>query len=215
MRIALAQPGIITDTSFACTAAQVCSEWRQAVLQGPKYSTAVSVKDSSWPQLQSLYHWLQRHSRLVDSLTCTFRGLDHPVLEQQQQQSCSHGRNVQGSLLASDYSEYIQGGLQILGLLAGMGLVELNVVFDVTRSGRPFSTEGHDLQGPALAGKLARLQGLQRLTLHGAVGHIPVPGSCLSGLAQLTRLTSLKITGSWSDGLKPLQQLLAQQLPLQ
>jgi hypothetical protein len=220
MRILLQQPDIITDTKFACTAAQVCSGWRQAVVDSPGHSKAVSLKDSSWPQLQSLYHWLQRHSRLVNTLAVTFRGrprgASQTVLQQQQQQqqqSSSHGQGVQGRLLASDHSEYTQGGLQILGLLAGKGLVELDMAFagSVGISG----AGGNALMGSALASKLARLQGLQRLTIHGADAAVLVPGSCLAGLAQLTRLTSLKISGEWSNVMPALQPLLEQPLPLQ
>jgi hypothetical protein len=69
------------------------------------------------------------------------------------------------------------------------------------------------LSGPGLAAALARLSNLQHLSLSKAES-TGIPTSCLSGVAQLSRLTSLSLGGQWSGGQLQLQQYLAQPLRL-
>jgi hypothetical protein len=67
--------------------------------------------------------------------------------------------------------------------------------------------------GPALSAALARLSNLQQLRLSTTIDAVAIPGRCLPGVAQLSRLTSLQLAG-WSDHMQSLQLLLAQPLPL-
>jgi hypothetical protein len=55
---------------------------------------------------------------------------------------------------------------------------------------------------------------LQQLRLSTTVDAWAIPCSCLSGVAQLSHLTSLQLAGEWSERMRPLQLLLAQPLPL-
>jgi hypothetical protein len=74
----------------------------------------------------------------------------------------------------------------------------------------------HSVDGPALSAALARLSNLQQLRLASATKYKNyIPGSCLAGVQQLNRLTSLVVDGCWSDIQQPLQQLLERPLQLQ
>jgi hypothetical protein len=62
---------------------------------------------------------------------------------------------------------------------------------------------------------LARLSSLQFLCLESSgCQHKAPPASCLEGIAQLSQLTELQLHNCWSNIDQPLQQLLAQPLPL-
>jgi hypothetical protein len=65
---------------------------------------------------------------------------------------------------------------------------------------------------------LGRLSSLQQLCLrrpYSEDSNASAAGNCLAGIVQLSRLTLLRLHGTWPDLQQPLQQLLAQPLPLQ
>jgi hypothetical protein len=65
----------------------------------------------------------------------------------------------------------------------------------------------------ALAAALQRLSSLHQLSLSSALSN-RLHGSCLADIKQLSRLTSLKLSGCWDAMDRPLQQLLLQPLLL-
>jgi hypothetical protein len=71
--------------------------------------------------------------------------------------------------------------------------------------------------GAALSAALAHLSSLQQLWLtnKSSFSSSSTPGSCLAGVAQLSRLTSLGLDGYWPELQQPLQQLLVQLPQLQ
>jgi hypothetical protein len=75
----------------------------------------------------------------------------------------------------------------------------------------PLDSIGVD--GRQLSALIARLSSLKQLSLNGP-GTGSMPGSCFEGIAQLTGLTALELGPCWWDVDEPLQQLLAQRLPL-
>jgi hypothetical protein len=69
----------------------------------------------------------------------------------------------------------------------------------------------------AVAAALAQLSSLQELHISGytATSRVNLPGACIAGLAQLSMLTSLQITGDWDLDLgNHLAQLLQHPLPV-
>jgi hypothetical protein len=73
-------------------------------------------------------------------------------------------------------------------------------------------------EAAALSDMLRRLSSLQQLCLGRPYGEASIAsgaGNCLAGIVHLSRLTLLKLHGTWPDIRQPLQQLLAQPLPLQ
>jgi hypothetical protein len=70
----------------------------------------------------------------------------------------------------------------------------------------------HGVQRPWHSCRTGTLEHLSLKKSHGNDSGIPT--SCLDGITQLNRLTSLKLGGQWSGGQQPLQQFLAQPLPL-
>jgi hypothetical protein len=118
----------------------------------------------------------------------------HTAAQQQQQE---------GWRLASFSSDLPRA--ELLAALPAHSLTHLDIYAGScsTRSG-----EGSN----AIAASLARLTSLQHLELW--IGTDGIPVSVLAGVAQLSQLTALTLQGWW-DGIKqPLEQLLAQQLPL-
>jgi hypothetical protein len=65
-----------------------------------------------------------------------------------------------------------------------------------------------------LSAALARFSNLQQLRLISNYNNPQHRGGCLAGIAQLTRLTFLDLDSTWRGVDQPLQQLLAQPLPL-
>jgi hypothetical protein len=72
-----------------------------------------------------------------------------------------------------------------------------------------------EIDSRALSAALAQLSNLQQLQLDCDEEAYQLPGSCLSSVAQLNRLTSFVMSGYWFAFEQPLQQLLLQPLPLQ
>jgi hypothetical protein len=75
----------------------------------------------------------------------------------------------------------------------------------------PIDSIGAD--GCRLSALIARLSSVKQLSLAGAARE-SMPGSCLEGIAQLTGLTALELSGYWPGVEESLQQLLSQSLPL-
>jgi hypothetical protein len=125
---------------------------------------------------------------------------DMSVRAQQQQQQEQQQRRLR--LVA--FSSNMLASSRMLAVLPAHSLTWLRMQF-------AFSTSS--LNGPVMSAALAQLSNLQQLQLGSGFGR-KVPGSCLAGIAQLSRLTTLTLTGTWSALDESLQQLLAHPLPL-
>jgi hypothetical protein len=117
--------------------------------------------------------------------------------EQQQQQGWRLAR----------FSSYMPGA-ELLAALPTHSLTHLELDDGGCSGCSTVSTEDDSTTAAALA----RLSSLQRLRLAAWTNGIPV--SALAGVAQLSRLTALSLYGNFEGIKQPLEQLLAQQLPL-
>jgi hypothetical protein len=120
----------------------------------------------------------------------------HAESQQQQQVRC-------GLHLASFCSD-LPWPAGMLDALPAHSLTRLDLNLTVTP----------EVRGSALAAALARLSCLQQLHLECMGSHVGIPGGCLAAVPQLSLLTSLSLAGNWSNFDRPLQQALAQPLPL-
>jgi hypothetical protein len=117
-------------------------------------------------------------------------------------------------LRISSFSSNAPGATAVLSVLPAHSLTQLHL--DVRSSKR--------IHSRALAA-LSQLTSLHELHLWDADMEAlsRAPGSCLTAIAQLRRLTKLELVGCWLDTtaataaaqLRPLQELLSQPLPLQ
>jgi uncharacterized membrane protein len=90
-------------------------------------------------------------------------------------------------------------------VLSAHSLTHLHLVLQEGAAGKLY---------PAELRQLARLSSLQQLHLQGSSLTFELPAGCLAGLAQLSRLTSLRLSGLLYGIMQELQQLLMQSLPL-
>jgi hypothetical protein len=116
--------------------------------------------------------------------------------QQQQQQ-------LQCGLRLASFSSNLPGAPALLHVLPGHSLTHLDLQLHT-------GTAAEHVQ----LSQLAHPSSLQELRLDGFFFYALADG-CLDGLARLSQLTSLRVTGSWRGINKQLQQLLVQPLPLQ
>jgi hypothetical protein len=234
-------PAVNTHPRVLCAAARTCKAWQEAVRHCGACNTAVVLPlRSELPQLCSFVRWLQNHAALVSSVTVTDgrpcraewtafgrEWQNHvEVFQQLLQQAMQlaavlpvtaaaaaaaqtgvvnqpqRQQQVPGLRLTS-YID-LPGDTSILAALPAHSLTRPDLDFRYSRV----------ISGAALSAALARLSNLQQLHLTTRRDAAAIPGCCLSSVAQLTALTSLQLDGYWSEYLQPLQQLLAQPLPL-
>uniref|UniRef100_A0A383W9B4 F-box domain-containing protein n=1 Tax=Tetradesmus obliquus TaxID=3088 RepID=A0A383W9B4_TETOB len=120
---------------------------------------------------------------------------------QQQQQQQQHGWRL------ASFSSDLPGAPALLHVLPAHSLTHLDLQLQPGAGAEEASAE---------LSQLTRLSSLQQLHL-GSSHRVQyqLPDGCLAGLAQLSQLTSLKLTGVWRGIKQQLQQLLVQPLPLQ
>jgi hypothetical protein len=233
LSVALDHPAISSDPKVLCAAACACKGWREAVLQSGACNTVITLDaDKTLLQHCSFMQWLAKHAPLVKSITavrrsitsvpgCTVHGLQREqhvaTLQQLLQQALQLAASPAPAATAQQQQQQRQQrGLRLSsftsnclvapGMLAALPAHSLtHLKFDVEHS--------KGLSGKVLAAALAQLSSLRHLNLENN-SQKPVAGGCLSGLAQLKQLTTLKLLGNRSDSAQPLQQLLAQPLPL-
>jgi hypothetical protein len=181
--------------------------------------------------------WLSKHAALVSSITVTVRRprsaewdgfgrdcKDHVEAFQQLLQSAMQLAATRPAVAAhteaANQPPPPPPQQQLLGLrLASFtgfpgdsSILETLPAHSLKHLDLDFRHSSH-IGGPALSAALARLSNLQQLRLSTTIDAVAIPGRCLSGVAQLSRLTSLQLAG-WSDHMQSLQLLLAQPLPL-
>jgi Leucine-rich repeat (LRR) protein len=169
-----------------------------------KYDTHWLYSDSQVDEVQCVLHQALQlagtmpasPAALASATAAVSDGLGGNTAAQQHQLQ-------QGWRLASYSSDMLRA--ELLAALPAHSLTRLDLYpgISCTRSGEDYST---------IAAALARLISLQHLNLVLSTGGIP--GSDLAGVAQLSRLTALTLRGNATGMSQPLEQLLAQQLPL-
>jgi hypothetical protein len=113
-----------------------------------------------------------------------------------------HNHQQQQLHLASFHSDFL-GTPGVLAALPAKHLTSLNVHYSADTV-----AAAH-----AMTAALAQLTSLQQLCLTTGNFNLGMPDSCLSGVAQLPRLTKLTLAGDWPD--MALQEVVTAALPLQ
>jgi hypothetical protein len=237
LSIAMEHPTLSTVRALF-TIASTCRAWRHAVQQYAACNIAVTFNSKDTLQrLQSFSLWLPKYAPLVRSISvvdarakgriqllqqtiqkaagllcgdepeapaagaaAATRLVPPPPLQQQQQQQKSRLR------LASFSSDSLCDASMVAALPAHS---RTQLILDVGPEDA--------FDGAALSAALAHLSSLQQLWLtnKSSFSSSNTPGSCLAGIAQLSRLTCLGLDGYWPEVQQPLQRLLVQLPQLQ
>ncbi|KAF6250522.1 hypothetical protein COO60DRAFT_1646697 [Scenedesmus sp. NREL 46B-D3] len=205
-------PALNTDPRILCAAASTCRAWREAVQQCGARNTAVEEVDGlPWElYLEAAQQLLQQAlqpaaavppAAAVSLAAVAAAGQDAaaavPAGQQQQQQQ----RLALSAINSFALTKFTSAAF-VTGMLAALPADSLTHL--------RWHYEGGPVDGPDVSAALVRLTNLQRLSVH----IWEPPYSWLAGVAQLIRLTSLTLAGTWPGDPQQLQQLLAQPLPL-
>jgi hypothetical protein len=248
LSVALEHQTFSADPKVLCAAAQTCKTLQQAVRQRSTCSMAVMLGPTApLHQLRSFASWMAGHSHLVSSITTNkeihtqslkvTRAIEfqYSVIMAQQlleqglqgaaEPAAAAAAAAAGEMHADDavaappQQQHQQQQLQLasfscdyasLAMLKSLPAHSLtHLRFDLVNA-----LPEEYAEVPASLAKLGNLQHLQLGITGGRM-----PGSCLAGVAQLSKLTQLQIGNigidcMLSDVHEPLQQLLAQPLPL-
>jgi hypothetical protein len=244
LSIAIEHPTFSADPQVLCAAAQACKTLQQAVRQRRTCNLAVVFGPTApLHQLPSFANWMAGHSHLVSSITTNKEptGDFNAERDFQYQTSVVKAQVVLERALqgAADAAAAAAAGevhaddagatppqqqqQQLQLRLASFSTNYASLAMLISLPAHSLTHLRFDLvknlleQYAEVPAALARFSNLQRLQLGGE--HERMPGSCLAGIAQLSKLTQLQIgaigIGNIHDDVhEPLQQLLAQPLPL-
>jgi hypothetical protein len=252
---AMQHAALSTDPQILCAAACTCKSWSAAAQQAAQQcgtSHMVIALDLTAPldTTSSFVGWLSKHAAIVDRITanvernehevyedllyrqsqhpeiaaawnCVYSACQQAALAQQQQQ-----QQQQQLCLCSFSSNWVLDARIVETLPAGsLTQLDLELPFDLLY----YPKQLPKVDGPALSSALAQLSNLQQLRLAGSSPSMALPTTCLPGITQLSRLTTLRLEGSWEgpdsgDALRArpnhacvtdaLKQLLQHALPL-
>jgi hypothetical protein len=228
LSIAMEHPNLSTP-KVLCTMASTCRAWQHAVQHYVACHIAIAFDSKGTLQrLQSFSLWLPKYAALVRSISVVgARGKGRIQLLQQTIQQAA-------GLQYGDEPPPAEGGAAAICLrqqqqqqprlrlasfssdsLCDASMVAALPAHSLTHLDLDVGPED-TFDAPALFAALAQLSSLQQLWLTNKRGFSSsTPGSCLAGVAQLSRLTCLGLDGCWPEVQQPLQQLLVQLPQLQ
>jgi hypothetical protein len=235
--IALEQPAMSVNLHMLLAAALTCKDWRTAVQQCKAHSAAITLDPRDCllqaRQLRSFWLWLPKYSRLVSSMrisvgpgqlmggeryekwwwSCIKQAMETAAALTAASATALPSPSPTAATTAAIPTPVFQLASFSSNCLVDAYVLESLAIHSLTHLDIAFNPIGAS-SGPALAATLTRLSNLQHLSLFSTADGRSLAGSCLAGVGQLSRLTSLQLQGRWRDFQLPLQQMLAQQLAL-